>query len=127
MTPAALQRLRDELATLEGHAATDAERVRMHELRELISQAEVDSKPDDGLIEPGMKVTVRFAGSDATSTFLFGSRELVSQDPSVDVEVYSPTSPLGAAIDGRYVGDEVSYAAPAGEQRLTIVSAVPFA
>lgn len=126
MTPAALQRLRDELTTLDGHATTDAEKVRLHELRELIRQAEVDRKPDDGLVEPGMQVTVRFVSSDATATFLLGSRELVSQDPSVEIDVYSPTSPLGSAIAGRYVGDEVAYAAPAGEQRIVIVSAVPF-
>jgi len=127
MTPAALQKLRDELATLDGHAVTDAERVRLHELRELIRQAEIDQKPDDGLVEPGMQVTVRFVSTDAIATFLLGSRELVSQDPSVEVDVYSPTSPLGAAIAGRYVGDEVAYAAPVGEQRIVIVSAVPFA
>lgn len=126
MTAAVLQRLRDELSELESHPVTPDEQVRIRELRELIRQAEVDRKPDDGLVEPGMQVTVRFEPGDTTTTFLLGSRELFGLDPSVDIDVYSPTSPLGSAIVGRYVGDEVSYAAPKGEQRISIVSAVPF-
>jgi transcription elongation factor GreA len=126
MTPAVLQQLRDELAELEGRTPTLEEQVRMRELRELVRQAEVAPKPDDGLVEPGMRVTIRFEPGDATATFLLGSRELVGLDPAVDVEVYSPTSPLGAAITGRYVGDRVSYTAPSGDQHVSIVSAVPF-
>lgn len=128
MTPAARQRLADELASCERAAdAGDANaEARVVTLRSLLRNAEASRKPDDGLVEPGMKVTVRFTHDDSQSTFLFGSRELASLDPTIEVEVYSPTSPLGAAISGRFVGDVVSYPAPAGELEAEIVAAAPF-
>lgn len=125
MTPAVLQRLQDELTGLD-HATTDTEQARALELRELIRRAEVGSPPDDGLVEPGMTVTVRFERDGSETTFLLGSRDLSGLDPDVDIEVYSPTSPLGASITGRYVGDEVTFAAPSGEQRITVLAAKPF-
>jgi len=48
-------------------------------------------------------------------------------DSSVDLDVYSPTSPLGAAIVGKTAGDTVSYEAPNGKQiTVEIVEAKPF-
>ena len=125
MTEAARERLVDELARLE-QAGDDADAARIRELRETLRRAEVERKPDDGLVEPGMTVTVRFERDGEVATFLLGSRELARLDPEVELDVYSPTSPLGAAIAGRHVGDSVGYAAPSGEQRVTILTAVPF-
>ena len=52
LTPAALQRLRDELADLtSGRDLDDAQRARVAELSTLIKGAEASSKPDDGLVE----------------------------------------------------------------------------
>ena len=73
-----------------------------------------------------MLVTVRFESDDSVATFLLGSRVLSQLDPTVDTEVYSPTSPLGAAINGRYVGDAVDFAAPSGTQQITVIAAAPF-
>ena len=62
-----------------------------------------------------------------TETFLLGSRELLSMDSAVDLDVYSPTSPLGAAILGKKVGDEASYEAPNGSTiKVEVVGAKPF-
>lgn len=124
MTPKALQSLKDELAALTRGGGEGTARAR--EVRGLIEQAEVASKPDDGLVEAGMQVTVRFENTAHESTFLLGSRELAGLDPSVVVDVYSVASPLGAAILGSYVGSSVAFTAPAGEQRVSILSAVPF-
>lgn len=125
MTAAALAALESELRELEQRE--DADPVRLIELRDLIRRAETSAKPDDGLVEPGMKVTVRFGDDAETESFLLGSRELVRQDADVDLDVYSPESPLGTAIAGHYVGDFVTYTAPSGaEIRVTIVAAVPF-
>ncbi|SBS73356.1 GreA/GreB family elongation factor [uncultured Microbacterium sp.] len=122
MTPATLASLEAELATLR-----DDDRARAVEVRELIRRAEVGAKPDDGLVEPGMTVTVRFDRDGSTETFLLGSRDLVRQDAGVEVDVYSPTSPLGAAITGRYVGDGVTFEAPNGASlAVTVVAAVPY-
>ncbi len=125
MTPAALAAVRAELAGLEARGDADADLARTIELRELIRKVEVSAKPDDGLVEPGMTVTVRFHADGSSERFLLGSREMAHA--GVDVEVYSPTSPLGAAITGRFVGDEVDYRAPSGASlKVTIVEAVPF-
>ena len=127
MTFAARQKLEAELADGERAARTDGSSVaRVRELRQLLRNAVVDRKPDDGLVEPGMLVTVEFEVDRTTATFLLGSRALSGLDPTVETDVYSPTSPLGAAINGRHVGDLVHFAAPSGEQRISIIAAEPF-
>ncbi|MCR2784867.1 MULTISPECIES: GreA/GreB family elongation factor [unclassified Microbacterium] len=127
MTAAALAALQAELDELNLRAEGDAAQARQVALRSLIRRAEVGTKPDDGLVEPGMTVTVRFARDGSEETFLLGSRELVRQGGEVDLDVYSPSSPLGAAITGRSVGDTVTYAAPNGATiEVTVIAAVPF-
>ena len=113
------------------HAAKDEQgqtEARIRQLEDMLRRAQVgETPPDDGVVEPGMKVTVRFIGDDDTETFLFGARELADFDPSVDLDVYSPNSPLGAAIDGHKNGETITYAAPNGtELKVEIVEAVPF-
>ena len=113
------------------HAAREEQgktEARIRQLEDMLRRAEVGEKPaDDGLVEAGMKVTIRFAGDSETQTFLLGSRELLSMDSAVDLDVYSPTSPLGAAILGKKVGDEATYQAPNGSAiTVEIVDAVPF-
>lgn len=128
MTPAALERLEAELAELSrpGRALTDTEQARATELRAMVRNAEVGLKPDDGLVEPGMRITVRFDDDAQPTSFLLGSRELADLDDSLDLDVYSPTSPLGSAITGRYVGDAVTYQAPNRAVQVTVLEAVPF-
>ncbi len=113
------------------HAAREEQgktEARIRQLEEMLRRAEVGEKPaDDGLVEAGMKVTIRFAGDSDTQTFLLGSRELLSMDSAVDLDVSSPTSPLGAAILGKKVGDEATYTAPTGSTiSVEVVGAVPF-
>lgn len=113
------------------HAAREEQgktKARIDQLEAMLRRAEVGEKPaDDGLVEAGMKVTVKFAGDSDTETFLLGSRELLSMDSAVDLDVYSPTSPLGAAIMGKSKGDSASYEAPNGSTiTVEIVDAVPF-
>ena len=128
MTRAARARVEAELAELDGapDAADNSVRARILGLRRLLRSADADAKPDDGLVEPGMIVTLRMDRDGSELTFLLGSREVGELDPDIDVAVYSPTSPLGAAISGHFVGDVVEYRSPAGEQRVTIVKATPF-
>lgn len=127
MTLTARQNLETELAQLERASRDDATSLaRAREVRALLRRAQVDRKPDDGLVEPGMLVTVSFDHDDTVMTFLLGSRTLAELDPNVTIDVYSPTSPLGAAINGRHTGDVVEVDAPSGRQRVTIREAVPF-
>ena len=106
---------RDELGKLDG---------RIQQLTEMLRKAEVGETPaDDGVVEPGMKVTVSLVGLDHEETFLFGAREMAGED----MKVYSPQSPLGQAIDGAKRGDTVSYTLPNGKQiQAEITEAVPY-
>jgi len=129
MTPAALESLHAELTALatQVRELTDVEQARVVELKALVSRVEVGSKPDDGLVEPGMRITVQTEGTDTIFEFVLGSRSLLDLDPTLDVDVYSPESPLGAAIRGLRVGDTAVVDAPKGTRRLLIVKAIPVA
>lgn len=106
---------REELGKLDGRIA---------QLVEMLKNARVGETPaDDGVVEPGMLVTIRFVGDTDTEQFLLGAREMAGDD----VQVYSPQSPLGAAINGATKGDQVSYPAPNGNLlNVEIVDAVPY-
>ena len=150
LTQEAFDRLTDELARLEGperqhiveriaaarsegdlsenggyHAARDEQaknEARIKELKAKLSNVQIGTPKDDGVVEPGMEVTVLLAGDEMT--FLLGAREIAA---GTDVEVYSPTSPLGAAINGHSVGETVGYTAPNGREfTVDIVDAKPF-
>ncbi|TFC96234.1 MULTISPECIES: GreA/GreB family elongation factor [Cryobacterium] len=128
MPPSALALLIEELAVLASHPSPDAataDRVRV--LRKTLSQAEASIKPDDGLVEPGMRITAMLSGDTRATVFLLGERELVSLDPEVRVDVYSPSSPIGQAIIGTHVGDTVTYTTPSNaNMQIEILAAVPY-
>ena len=92
----------------------------------MLRRAQVGETPaDDGVVDPGMVVTIRWAGSDDTEEFLLGAREMA--DEGAGLQVYSPQSPMGSALLGSKVGDEVDYAAPNGKViKVEIVGAVPY-
>ncbi|WP_061961128.1 GreA/GreB family elongation factor [Demequina flava] len=127
MTGAAHQRLVDELEglTREGRELSAADKVRVAELRDVLSRVEVSQMPDDGLVEPGMCVTVRFDDDGSTSEFILGDRAMLALDPSIDLPVFSPSSPLGTAITGMFPGDTGTFTAPSGPRAFTIVKAFP--
>jgi len=109
------------------HAAKDEQgkvEARIRQLEDMMRRAKVGETPkDDGIVEPGMKVTYRFVGDDEESTFLLGNKAL--EDGTIDV--FSPESPLGAAILGAKVGDKVSYHAPTGKTlKVEVVAAHPY-
>jgi transcription elongation factor GreA len=110
------QAAREEQARQEG---------RILQLQRLLRDAHVGEAPTaNGVAGPGMVVTVRFAGDEATETFLIGSREVSN---STDLEVYSAASPLGKALTGAREGATVSYETPTGKtMQVTLVSARPF-
>jgi transcription elongation factor GreA len=107
---------REEQGKIEG---------RIRQLEDMLRRAEVGETPqDDGVVEPGMKVTTRFVGDDDVEVFLLGAREIETPE---DLEVYSPQSPLGAAIIGRRKGEEVDFQAPSGKiLKVEIVDATPY-
>ncbi len=126
---------RIEAARLEGdlrenggyHAAKEEQgkvEARIRQLTQLLETAIVGETPpaDDGVVEPGMVVTVELF--DEVETFLLGHREI--QDHT-DLHVFSEASPLGAAVNGKRAGDEAEYAAPNGKTiKVKILKAEPY-
>ena len=95
------------------HAAREEQgkiEARIRQLKHMLENAEIGTAPNnaDGLISPGMRVTVEIMGDEME--FLLGSREISSGD----LDVYSEKSPLGAAVMGAKIGDTKTYNAPNG-------------
>ena len=126
--PSVLERMTEELTALSAQLAPTPETSkRIRALREALRTTDAADKPNDGLVEPGMLVSVLFTNAARTSTFLLGSRELISLEPSIAVDVYSPSSPLGQALNGARVGDTVSFTPPSGiETKVRVISVEPF-
>jgi transcription elongation factor GreA len=105
---------RDELGKMDG---------RIQQLIDMLERAEVGETPaDDGVVEPGMWVTINLVDHDLKQEFLFGAREMAGENMSV----YSPQSPLGQAINGAHRGDTVEYEAAGKTVKAEILDAVPF-
>lgn len=100
---------------------------RIQQLTHLLENATVgEFAQDNGVVEAGMIVKAKVAGSGMT--FLLGARE-VAEDLVGDseLEVFSERSPMGAAIHGHKAGDTVTYEAPNGKSiEVEILEAKPF-
>ena len=108
------------------HAAKEEQgkmEARIRQLTQLLDNATVGQAPrDDGIVEPGMVVTVKLMADKLT--FLLGSREIADGS---DLEVYSEKSPLGKAILGKLVGDVTTFLAPNGkEMEVKVLGAKPY-
>lgn len=107
------------------HAAKEEQgkmEARIRQLTQLLENAIIGETPaDDGVVEPGMVVTVEMFGDE--ERFLLGSREITDSS----MHVFSEKSPIGAAVNGHTVGDTVSYEAPNGKQvEVRILGATPY-
>jgi transcription elongation factor GreA len=109
------------------HAAKDEQGTnegRIRQLEEMLGSATTEPSPDDQEVSPGKVVTYRYDGDDEEQ-FLLGARDIV--EDHTDIEVYSPESPLGAALLGHKAGETVDFEQPNGRvAKIEIVSAVPF-
>lgn len=101
---------------------------RIRQLDAMLQRAKVGVPPAEaGVVAPGSKVTARFVGDDEVVTFVLGSREVMGLDDSVDMDVYSPQSPLGSAVNGHSAGDRVSFKTPTGRSmEVDVLDAAPF-
>ena len=151
LTEEAAARLRAELADLEGprfaeivkkieaaraegdlkenggyHAAREEQGKivgRTRQLKQMLESAHIGTPPESesGVVGLGMIVTIDMAGE--AMTFLLGSREIAS----ADIDVYSERSPLGSAILGAKIGDQVNYETPSKKIfAVTIIEAKPY-
>ncbi|HTP16416.1 MAG TPA: transcription elongation factor GreA [Streptosporangiaceae bacterium] len=110
------------------HAAKDQQgmqEARIRQLTHILQNSRVGEPPrTEGVVGPGMTVTVRFGGDDDEVTFLLASRE----ESGTPIDVYSPRSPLGSAITGKKVGETATYTMPNGRAAtVEILEAVPYA
>ncbi|MEI6108496.1 MAG: transcription elongation factor GreA [Actinomycetes bacterium] len=95
---------------------------RVRQLAKMLEDAIIGTPEiQDGVVSQGMVVTVNFPDLDDTETFLLGSREEAAH---TSIDVYSPTSPMGAAVMNQEVGAEIEYETPNGKTlRIKIVAA----
>jgi transcription elongation factor GreA len=110
------------------HAAKDEQgqiEARILTLQHILEGARIGAPPPvPGVVGPGMKVTVRFVRDDEEVTFLLASRE----ESGSRINVYSPRSPLGAAVNGKRVGEKATFWRPNGRaSTVEILDAVPYA
>jgi transcription elongation factor GreA len=109
------------------HAAKDEQgknEARIKQIRHLLEHSKIGSpEVAEGVVHIGQVVTVEFADG-GQETFLLGSREEASHST---VDVLSPTSPLGAAVLNKEVGDQVKYSLPNGKEvMIGIVEVKPY-
>jgi transcription elongation factor GreA len=92
----------------EYHAAKEEQgkiELRIRQLKAMLEDvAIVEDVPADGTVRVGATVTIDFGDGD-TERYLVGNIEEKRQD----VEIVSPAAPLGQALLGRSIGDEVTY------------------
>ncbi|MFI9236305.1 transcription elongation factor GreA [Streptomyces cinnamoneus] len=110
------------------HAAKEEQgkqELRVRQLTQLLESAKVGEAPAaDGVVAPGMVVTIAFDGDpDDTLDFLLASREYASSD----IETYSPQSPLGSGVNGKKIGEDAQYELPNGRKAMVrILEAKPY-
>jgi transcription elongation factor GreA len=83
---------------------------RINRLEEILATAQVGEAPKaHGIVQQGLVISVELNGSE--KKFLLGSAEIDDED----IEVYSPDSPIGSAIMGKKIGDQLDVYLPNGK------------
>lgn len=144
LTQEAYERLRAELAHLEGegrekvigeiararahgdlsenaeyHAAKDQQgmqEARVRQVRQMLENAEIIRGDDEATAKPGKIVTIRHNGGEP-ETYLLGLRE----EKGGEFDILTPDSPIGRALVGHGPGETVTAHAPRGEIKVELV------
>jgi transcription elongation factor GreA len=83
---------------------------RINRLEEILATAQVGEAPKaHGVVQQGLVISVELNGSE--KKFLLGSAEISDED----IEVYSPDSPIGSAIMGKKIGEQLDVYLPNGK------------
>ena len=80
---------------------------RILRLASVLEDCEILEQTSGESVAPGVVVEIKFEGDETTETYLFGSIE----ERRDSLEVISPGSPMGQALEGTTVGSKVSYEA----------------
>jgi transcription elongation factor GreA len=149
LTPAAFEKMQQELDHLKTHGRREIEEriaearshgdlrenadydtakndqglmeARIRKLEHVLRTAEVQEVSDTGKVEIGSVVTVVDPDGDELDYFVAPQENKVP-----GLLLASPSSPLGQALLGSGVGDEVSYQAPAGTFTVTVRAVRPY-
>jgi transcription elongation factor GreA len=95
------------------HAAKDEQGTienRIRTLQATLQDAEIVEVTDDGTVQAGTVVKIRYVGDDDHEHYLVGHIE----ERTEQIEVLTPTSPLGQVLLGRRVEERVTYTTPTG-------------
>ena len=91
---------------------------RILRLSSVLENCEIVEQASNDSVTPGVVVEIRFQGDDTTEKYLFGSIE----ERRDGLEIISPGSPMGQALEGGAVGDVVEFDAGAGSVSVEIGS-----
>jgi transcription elongation factor GreA len=104
----------------EYHSAKDQQGLqegRVRQIRAMLENAEIIHAQDDGVVNPGMVVTIRHEGEDP-ETYLLGLRE----EKGGELDILTPESPIGKALIGHREGETVAVKIRERELKIEIVS-----
>ncbi|MCZ6456648.1 MAG: transcription elongation factor GreA [Actinobacteria bacterium] len=94
---------------------------RIRKLEHVMHTAEVREVSDTGKVEIGSVVTVVDSDGDELEYFV-----APQENKAPGLLLASPTSPLGSALIGAAIGDDVSYEAPAGTFTVKVTAVRPY-
>jgi transcription elongation factor GreA len=87
---------------------------RINRLEQMLASAEVGEAPEShGVVEQGVVVSCELNGN--LTKFLLGSQEILEGTGS-ELDVYSTDSPIGLAVMGKKIGEEIEYESPNGKK-----------
>jgi transcription elongation factor GreA len=93
---------------------------RIRQLAFMLENAEIIEGDAGDQVSHGSVVAIRYEGDDDVERYLIGSIE----ERHDDLDVISPSSPLGEALIGSAPGDEVTFTAPTGAELTVEVVAI---
>jgi transcription elongation factor GreA len=93
---------------------------RIRQLAFMLENAEIIEGDAGDQVSHGSVVAIRYEGDDDVERYLIGSIE----ERHDDLDVISPSSPLGVALIGSAPGDEVTFTAPTGAELTVEVVAI---
>jgi transcription elongation factor GreA len=91
---------------------------RIRQLQALLRDARIGEPQDTDEVRQGLVVVLDIAGDE--ETYLVGSRE----DEHPELDILSASSPMGEAVLGAKVGDEVTFDTPTGTTLAVTVQAI---
>ena len=91
---------------------------RILHLASVLENCEIVEQASDESVTPGVVVEIQFVGDEGTEKYLFGSIE----ERREGLEVISPGSAMGQALEGAAEGAVVEYEAGAGSLSVKIIS-----